>query len=360
MFFGAFERIAAALRWPEDVWAILVQCKLVGKAQEACSSSVEDSLEYDKVKGAILRAYELVPEAYRQRFRGMKKASGQTYVDFAREKKVLFDRWCRACTADDIASVCELMLLEEFKNGVPERTVVYLNEQRVTTLQQAATLADESALIHRSVLFQQDPPQRDTYRRAPDNDVPCASVPLLGPRIDRACYFCLDPGHMIADCAAWKRKQATTMADEEGLELSHSGVLAQSDSPHRVGFRKTRNRRATQAHSVSLPGPKKKRVCFFCLDPGHLEAECVARKEQVAAALDKPKDRHPVAMRQSGAASPQVIRINNQDFHIGPEEDGSEGLLSLLLVWLHVCSLSLCETQHSFVVCCTFVLYFGW
>ena len=31
-FFGAFERIAAALRWPEDVWAILVQCKLVGKA----------------------------------------------------------------------------------------------------------------------------------------------------------------------------------------------------------------------------------------------------------------------------------------------------------------------------------------
>ncbi|XP_071058466.1 uncharacterized protein [Pseudochaenichthys georgianus] len=266
MFFGAFERIAAALRWPEDVWAILVQCKLVGKAQEACSSlSVEDSLEYDKVKGAILRAYELVPEAYRQRFRGMKKASGQTYVDFAREKKVLFDRWCRACTADDIASVCELMLLEEFKNCVPERTVVYLNEQRVTTLQQAATLADESALIHRSVLFQQDPPQRDppqrdTYQRAPDNDVPCASVPLLGPRIDRACYFCLDPGHMIADCAAWKRKQATTMADEEGLELSHSGVLAQSDSPHRVGFRKTRNRRATHAHSVSLPGPKKKRV----------------------------------------------------------------------------------------------------
>nr|XP_033942093.1 solute carrier family 26 member 6-like [Pseudochaenichthys georgianus] len=48
-----------------------------------------------------------------------------------------------------------------------------------------------------------------------------------------------------------------------------------------------------------LVGPKEKRVCFFCLDPGHLEAECVARKEQVAAALEKPKDRHPVAMRQS-------------------------------------------------------------
>ncbi|XP_033998203.1 uncharacterized protein LOC117492193 [Trematomus bernacchii] len=79
IYFGAFERIAAALRWPEDVWAILLQCKLVGKAQEACSSlSVEDSLVYENVKGAVLRAYELVPEAIRQRFCGLMKTSGQT------------------------------------------------------------------------------------------------------------------------------------------------------------------------------------------------------------------------------------------------------------------------------------------
>lgn len=37
-YFGAFERIAAALHWPEDVWAILLQCMLVCKDQEACSS----------------------------------------------------------------------------------------------------------------------------------------------------------------------------------------------------------------------------------------------------------------------------------------------------------------------------------
>lgn len=48
-YFGAFERIAAALQWPRDVWAILLQCKLTGKAQEVCASfSVEDSLCFDK------------------------------------------------------------------------------------------------------------------------------------------------------------------------------------------------------------------------------------------------------------------------------------------------------------------------
>ena len=78
-YFGTFERIAAALHWPKDVWAILLQCKLTGKAQEACASlSVEDGLSYEKVKGAILQVYELVPEADRQRFRGLRKTAGQT------------------------------------------------------------------------------------------------------------------------------------------------------------------------------------------------------------------------------------------------------------------------------------------
>lgn len=55
-YVGVFKHIAGALLWPRDVWAILLQCKLSGKAQEVCASlSVEDSLDYDKVKRAILR-----------------------------------------------------------------------------------------------------------------------------------------------------------------------------------------------------------------------------------------------------------------------------------------------------------------
>ncbi len=66
-YFSAFERIAVALHWPRDVWAILFQCKLTGKAQEACAAlSVEDSLCFDQVKSAVLRVYELVPEACKE------------------------------------------------------------------------------------------------------------------------------------------------------------------------------------------------------------------------------------------------------------------------------------------------------
>lgn len=63
-YFSAFERIAAALSWPKEFWSLLLQCKLVGKAQEVSTTlSIEDSLDYDKLKKMVLQAYELVPEA---------------------------------------------------------------------------------------------------------------------------------------------------------------------------------------------------------------------------------------------------------------------------------------------------------
>ncbi len=122
-----FERIASALNWSREVWPLLLQCKLTGKAQEVCATlSLEDSLKYDTVKASILYAYELVPEAYRQQFRSHKIFS-QTFVEFAREKGVLFDKWCTSSKISDFQTLRELIILEEFKNCVPERVVVYLN-----------------------------------------------------------------------------------------------------------------------------------------------------------------------------------------------------------------------------------------
>lgn len=64
-YFSAFEHIANALQWPSEAWALLLQCKIHGKAQEAIAAlPVEESLQYESVKAAILRSYELVPEAY--------------------------------------------------------------------------------------------------------------------------------------------------------------------------------------------------------------------------------------------------------------------------------------------------------
>lgn len=113
-YFSVFERIAVSLHWPRDMWPLLLQCKLVGKAQEAVSTlSLSDSQDYDCVKSVVLNAFQLVPEAYRQKFRNHKKGVNKSYVEFAREKEIMFDRWCTACNSTDFDSLRELVMVED-------------------------------------------------------------------------------------------------------------------------------------------------------------------------------------------------------------------------------------------------------
>lgn len=64
----------------------------MGRTQEVYSApTIEQSGNYEIVKFAILHAYELASEAYRQKFRSHVKFEK---FEFAREKENLFDRWC--------------------------------------------------------------------------------------------------------------------------------------------------------------------------------------------------------------------------------------------------------------------------
>ncbi len=208
-----FERIASALNWSKEVWPLLLQCRLTGKAQDVCASlSLEGSLNYDMVKTAILHAYELVPEAYRQRFRSHKKNSSQTFVEFAREKGVLFDKWCISSKVTDFKTLRELILLEEFKNCAPERVVVYLNEQKVSTLSQAS--ADEFALTHKNVFTNV---RFDKTASVPLSTQSRPKSVTLKSKEDRECFYCHKFGHLIADCSMLKRKQQGSVKKSVGF-----------------------------------------------------------------------------------------------------------------------------------------------
>lgn len=127
-YFVAFERVAGKLGWPKDMWALLLQCSHTGKAQEVCSAlPIESSLDYDTIKVAVLHVYELVPEVYRQTFWRYEKTARQSYVEFARDKIILFEKWCFSIKITTLEQLQELILLEDLKNCVPENLVVHLN-----------------------------------------------------------------------------------------------------------------------------------------------------------------------------------------------------------------------------------------
>ena len=84
-----------------------------------------------------------MPEAYRQKFINLTKEDSQTYIEFARQKETLFDRWCAAKTVEkDFCKLRQLLLVEEFKKCLHSDVKMYLDKQKADSLHQAAMLAD--------------------------------------------------------------------------------------------------------------------------------------------------------------------------------------------------------------------------
>ena len=218
-YFAHFEKVADSLNWPKESWVLLLQSVLLGKAQEIYGSlSVEQSSNYEHVKEAILKAYELVPEAYRQKFRNYLKFDSKTHVEFGREKENLFNRWCHSKEiGQDFKKLKQMVLLEEFKDKVRPDIRSHLDEQKVEELEKAAIMADDYALTHKMSSKSGNPQQKRYHgsgyrenisRNADDRKRQGKSTENVGlvskvePLKPISCGHCGKPGHIITNC--WK------------------------------------------------------------------------------------------------------------------------------------------------------------
>ena len=235
-YFLHFEKVAENLKWPKEHWTLLLQSVVIGKAREIYTQlSLEQSSDYDTVKEFILKAYELVPEAYRQKFRDCRKEHDQTHVEFARTKEQLFDRWCSSKkVGSDHAKLRQLMLVEEFKRCINSDVKAFLNEREVENLETAARLADDYALTHKAS-FVNKPYPRKPYNPQSKQMTPQSKPysPQSGPKANPSnptdnsspkpkfsnenkgqnplsqpiCNYCKKTGHIISECLALKRKK---------------------------------------------------------------------------------------------------------------------------------------------------------
>ena len=98
-----------------------------------------------------MKAYELVPEAYCQKFSNYHKQESQTHIESAHEKEVYFDRWCNSReVGTDFEKLRQVILIEEFKRCVRDDIKTYLDEQKAENMTKAAAYADDFVLTHKS------------------------------------------------------------------------------------------------------------------------------------------------------------------------------------------------------------------
>ena len=117
-YFRVFEETANHLKWPREQWVWLLKPKLTGKAAKSVRH-LENTSDYEAVKQAILDAFSITEEGYRQAFRDLTKKSIQTYLEFASEKSRAFLKWLNSAGVSTFDQLVNLMVLEEFNPSVP-------------------------------------------------------------------------------------------------------------------------------------------------------------------------------------------------------------------------------------------------
>ncbi|KAL3967153.1 FMS-like tyrosine kinase 1 [Sarotherodon galilaeus] len=279
-FFSLFERVAELRGWPEADCVIMLQSVLTGKAQEAYSAlSASDCQSFATVKDAVLKAYELVPEAYRQRFRSWRKSDKQSHLEFARDLTKHFNRWCSALGVSTFQDLCELMVLEQFKDRVPPEVATYIAEREVKTVSDAAKLADEYVLAHKGQFgkntFSVGAPARVLGQTKFMSSDPAKGYGGVKPsKLGQACNYCHGDGHWKAECPLLRSKLARTgkqvkpvaltiPAREISVVSQDMPVLTKSDSESYSGFEDF-----VSDGFVSLPGDVHKVPVKILRDTG--------------------------------------------------------------------------------------------
>ena len=98
----------------------------------------------------MLRAYEVIPEVHRQKFRSHLKSKKDTFSVHACKFNVLFTKWLTGLNCfTNIDRKKQVLLLERFFETLQMNIKLWLIDKNSTTLEEAAHLADTYAVNHK-------------------------------------------------------------------------------------------------------------------------------------------------------------------------------------------------------------------
>uniref|UniRef100_A0A8D0GMY6 SCAN box domain-containing protein n=1 Tax=Sphenodon punctatus TaxID=8508 RepID=A0A8D0GMY6_SPHPU len=150
-YLATFERVADACQWPRGEWVTRLVPALSGEAQQAYSSlDAGDRGDYGKVKGAILRGYNISAETQRQRFRQFRYQEAEGPREVCRRLQELCCRWLKPESRTK-EQILELLILEQFLTVLPQEMQSWVREHGPETCTQAVALAEDFLVRQREV-----------------------------------------------------------------------------------------------------------------------------------------------------------------------------------------------------------------
>ncbi|XP_066980073.1 uncharacterized protein [Macrobrachium rosenbergii] len=209
VFFITFENTATSLNWPRDQYVLLIRNSFKGKAAYVAAQLVQER-DYEVFKTAILYAYSVTAEGYRQIFRQTLKNQAQTYLEFFTLKLKQFNKWLDKEQITTLEQLKNLIVLEEFLRRIPANVSMFIREKQEKDGKRAALLANDYHLIH---------------KHKPQSSSPSSATQI--------CTFCKKEGHHIKDCPSPKCKASHGKTSLNAFQQGHkSGPTANKTTLH--------------------------------------------------------------------------------------------------------------------------------
>jgi len=131
-FLHRFEVYADSQGWKKDKWAVYLSALLKGKALDVYSRlPVKDAQDYDVLKDALLKRFNLTEEGFKQKFRSVRPESGEAPTQFIARLENYLMRWIDLANIDkEFDGLLSLTVKEQYLESCSVQLAIFLRKKK--------------------------------------------------------------------------------------------------------------------------------------------------------------------------------------------------------------------------------------
>ena len=226
-YLSRFEKYATANKWDKNVWAAYMSALLKGRALDVYDRlSTEDAADYDKLKDALLKNFDMTERGFRKKFRYSRPERSETFIQFSSRLCSYLNKWLTMAKVEkSFEAVCDFMARDQFLEACSRELFVHLKPKAFENLDAMAKEADLFAEARGGVFSCVNKGQRDNNKGAAQSKP--ESKPSGKPEIK--CGIC-GKGHLTIRCYKNPdRKQAYSAEVASGSKGSNSDYAGENE-----------------------------------------------------------------------------------------------------------------------------------
>ena len=198
-YLSRFEKYAVANKWDRSIWAAYLSALLKGRALEVYDRlSVADANDYEKLKDALLKNFDMTERGFRKKFRNDRPERSETFIQFGSRLRSYLDKWINMAKMENtFEAICDFMARDQFLESCSRELYVHIKPKTFKNLDEMAKEADLFAEARGGVHTCTNKGQRDNRGAAQNHSK--LDVNIGGGKQEIKCGIC-GKGHLTIKC----------------------------------------------------------------------------------------------------------------------------------------------------------------